>query len=210
MEHSFRAQTKGLTQFKCVQIISDPAEPCIIHSLDSYMAMGVPGRFTGVGLGSETRLMMSIHPFLGENRTVRYFSLFIEGGDAQPTPRNEDDVRQKKVVSLDTSSSPYLRERVAQVVGIPVDRDPFVRALARDPELFNRLWEDPLFTHVNAFQWYGDFPLQNGRTLTHIRLITIRDIDLICRVHCLTNPKIDLEDVLCFPYTKGPESQAKD
>ncbi len=200
MEHSFRVQTKGLTQFKCIQIISDPDEPCIVRSLDYTMSAGVPGRFTGVGLGSETRLMMSIHPFLGENRTVRYFSLFIEGGDAQPTPRDKEDLLMRKVISLDTSSSPYLREYVSQLLEIPADREPFVQALAREPAFFNRLWEDPLFVHVNAFQWYGDFPLQNGRTLSHVRLVTIRDIALITRVHCLTIPQIGMEDVSFLPY----------
>ena len=201
MEKSLSAKSKGLTHFKSIQFMEDFRDSYCISSLDLFSTRGVTGRLSGVGPGSES-LLFSCLSGLFTKRARRYYNVFVEGGDVQPQPKYENELLQKKVISLDTSSSTFIRKCIARVLRIPHEREPFENSLAAEPDLFNRLWENELFTHVVAILWRRPFTLWNGMTLPCIRVVTVRDKDVIKHVESVQNGLLKLEDIKFIPYSK--------
>lgn len=200
MEPGRNPPRKGLTRFRSLQIINSPDDPQEVHSIDFLAPRGVPGRFTGF-FGSDAPFIACIHKtLLKAHQSLRFFTLYAEGGDLQPHPQSPEELAQKKMVALDTSTSQFVRSLVQTILGMPLERDNLAGLLGSHPELLNVLWADTRFAHVKAFQWRCDFPLPGGTNFPGMRLITLRDPSSIHYVQCV-DPRIQREDIrfVCYP-----------
>lgn len=196
-----KSKVAGLTQFKCFQIIEDVNDPFEIKSIDYFASFGIPGRLTGVVMSSEVTLFHALRPLVTDTQQVRFYSIHIEGGDVQPSPRNEEEVLKKKVLSLDSNCSPFLRKYFGYRFGIGTDRKVFLQAISDNPAIVNRIWQEDMCAHLHAIQWIGTITLNGAKeSLPNIRLLTIRDCALIKNVHCLTSPSAAIAAQACIPY----------
>lgn len=164
-QEQLRPLTRGLTQFKTVQFIEDTAEPFRIVSLDKYVFCGVKKRITGIGFGNETQVLSAVNELVRPPKQLRVFSIFIEGGDVQPSPKDEDMLIEKKVLSLDSNSSKYIRTLAGEILDIPDDRVGFSTCLSTNPNIINQLWEHEAFQHLKAIQWRGNLVFNHGDKL---------------------------------------------
>ncbi|MCR5815096.1 MAG: hypothetical protein K6G15_11490 [Desulfovibrio sp.] len=199
MEPGRNPPRKGLTRFRSLQIITSPEAPQEVRSIDLMAPRGVPGRLSGF-FGSEAPFIAYIHKtLLGPDQSLRFFTLYADGGDLQPHPKNSEELAQKKMVALDTYTSQFVRALVQKILDIPLERDSFIRLLTKKPELLNRLWEHELFANVKAFQWRCDVTLPNGACFPGMRLITLKDPSSILYVQCV-DPCVRREDIRFVPY----------
>ena len=135
MEHGFRPQEKGLTQLTFVQVVHQADEPYCVTSVDHFLAKGIPLRLTGLALDSESRFFSLLHKQFSLKESFRFYSVFVEGGDLKPQPKNEEEFLQKKVILLDGTMNSFLRNLVAKVLNLSLDRDAVVGMLSDRPEL---------------------------------------------------------------------------
>ena len=191
-----RPLTRGLTQLKTVQVIEDPSEPFIIQSLNNYVFCGVLERITGIGFGNETQILSALNATLRPPKQLRIFSIFIEGGDVQPSPKDADILAQKKVLSLDCNTSKFIRTLTGEVLHVPSDRVGYVKAVSGNPNLISKLWDHPSFQHLNAIQWRGELVFNSNIHLTGMRMITMRDPSIVRHVQCIQDSKASLDNVI--------------
>ena len=190
-----RPLTKGLTQFKTVQIIENSDEPFVIQSLDKYVFCGVKGRITGIGFGNETQVLSAINETIRPPKQMRVYSVFIEGGDVQPSPKDYESLQQKKVLSLDSNTSKFMRKLAGDILNIPSDRLGFSTSLATNPNIINKLWEHQSFSHLNAIQWRGTLIVNKNVKLLGMRLISIIKPEVICHIQCIQDSKANVDNV---------------
>ena len=206
MEPGRNPPRKGLTRFRSLQIIHSARDPHEVRSIDLLAPRGVPGRLSGF-FGSEAPFMAQIHNSLAANQSLRFFTLYVDGGDLQPHPKDLESLARKKMVALDTCTSHFVRALVQKILAIPLERDSLTSLLSQEPGILNRLWAHRLFAHVKAFQWRCDFTLPNGTCFPGLRLITLRDPASIQYVQCV-DPSIRREEIRIVCYPGQPAEQA--
>lgn len=201
MEQRYHPKAKGMTHLKCVQILDDTLDPFLVPSIDLFSNKGVTGRLTGIGNGME----MKVFPYVAEmfpHKNTRFYNIFVEGGDVQPQPKTEEEILKKKVISLDTSCSTFLRRIISQTLDLPYDRGPFENSLAEEPELLNALWEQELFSRVVAFLWRCTFKLSSGKSLSKVRVVTLRETASVAHLDSTLNGQLDPKEVNYLTYAK--------
>ena len=194
-QSQLRPHTRGLTHLKTVQIVSDPAEPYVIESIDTYVPCGMTKRITGIALESDAKVLSALQETLLPPRQMRIFSLFLEGADLQPAPNSLEKLHQKKVISLDSNTCKFLREFVQETFDYPSNRRQFEEAIANRPSFIDHLWDHDDFRHVRAIYWRGTLILKNSVFFRNVRLITIRDPEVLCHVQCVQDTKVSIENV---------------
>ena len=205
METQLRPLTRGLTQLKTVQVIEDPSEPFIIQSLNDYVFCGVLERITGVGFGNETQVLSALNETLRPPKQLRIFSMFVEGGDVQPSPKDAEVLATKKVLSLDCNTSKFIRVLTGEILDIPSDRVGYVKAVSANPNMIIKLWDHPEFQHLNAIQWRGELVFSSNVRLVGMRMITLRDPSTICHVQCIQDSKATIDNVIFADNTYKSE-----
>lgn len=185
----------NLTYLRVVQIISDTSEPFLVHTIDRYAACGVPNRITGIGLGSETEVISAINETILPPKQMRVYGVYVDGGDAQPSPSSLEQLHEKKVLTIDVHVSSFLRTFVCKEFGLPNERRGFLDALAKRPSLVDFFWDHEDFKHLNAIKWRGDLFLPKNQKLHGVRFITIRDPSVIRHVQCVQDTRVNLTTV---------------
>ncbi|MCR4666521.1 MAG: hypothetical protein K5657_04405 [Desulfovibrio sp.] len=187
MEGKQQDEVRGLTKVVCIQPTRAADEPYRVRSVDAYFGRGVPSRLTGVSVRSEANFLSLLQARYAREG-MRFYNVYVDGGDMQPLAKDAAGLRTKKIVPLDTSLNSVIRSLAADILHLPDEREAFMKGLARDPGLLNRLWEHELFAHVRAFFWRAEIPFA-GKS-TSIRFVSVRDVSCVHHVHCITRPDL--------------------